>query len=60
MSAMRRIRVLIVAAVVGASGLLGAMPAHAMTCSTNLPDGGLVCKVVLTVVSPLCRKYPCG
>jgi len=56
----RRIRVLIVAAVVGAAGLLGALPARAMTCQTNLPDNGLVCKVVLTVVSPVCRKYPCG
>jgi len=52
--------VLIVAAVVGASGLLGALPAHAMTCTTDLPDNGLVCKVVLTVLSPVCRKYPCG
>ena len=60
MCAMRRIRALIVTVIVGGTGLLGALPAHAMTCATNLPDGGLVCKVVLTAVSPLCRKYPCG
>jgi len=44
---MRRIRVLIVAAVVGASGLLGALPAHAVYCGNlgGIDPCAAVCRV---------------
>ena len=60
---MRRIRLQIVAVVIGIWGLLGApAPAQAFTCNLenpNVNDNGLVCTVVYTVSGPVCHKFGC-
>jgi hypothetical protein len=61
---MRRVRLVVVSAMVGVGSLLPQLagaPAKAHTCQANVPGGEVVCAAVLAVEGAVCRAVnkPC-
>lgn len=52
---MKKLKLGLVAAAVGAASLLPAAPAKASTCQSNLPGGEVVCAVYFTVAYVECK-----